>query len=114
MKKSKSLMNELLTVFDKRFAFSFIMMLIVWSLPSSEARYSSLHLLPESVVIFILGENMKKVVNSLILCVMPVLLLVIFFIVPQLLPSISLTLSTFVLLIFAVLFMGGYIFGKRT
>ena len=114
MKKSKSLTNDLLTIFDKRFAFSFIMMIVVWSLPSSEAYYSSLHLLPESVVIFILGENMKKVVNSLLLCVMPVLLLVILFILPQLFPSFSLTLSTFVVLIFAALFMGGYILGKRT
>jgi len=112
MKKSKSPINVILTIFDKRFAFSFIMMLAIWLLPShNDVNYSFLHLLPESIVIFVLGENMKKVVNSLLLFVIPILSVLTIFIIPQFL-FYSSTLPMFIVLIFAILFVGGYISSK--
>lgn len=113
MEESKSLRDVFLTIFDRRFAFSFILMLIIWLSPSPADEYSALHLLPECVVIFVLGENVKKVINSLILCVIPALLLVIVCIIPYMLLY-SLTLSIVIGLIFAIFFVGGYVLGKRT
>lgn len=112
MSDQNILVNVITTLIDRKVIFCTTIMLIIWLLsviPSQFQLYSIFHMLPETVVIFLLGQNVRKFGFTDFKDKMFVPIVVLSAMVSYvLLVNFSVT-SCIVTFIFCIMFLGGYL-----